>query len=109
MFDATNPRYIIYALLAITKDAMLKIGAKSGVNTLGNGEPDHLEETRQKMQAWGKASFQKQSYHVDYEQETVDIYKDFVVSLSVKPRSKGRWIFCVDPGHVQSRRKEAKI
>jgi hypothetical protein len=86
IFNSSNPRDIIYALLAIAKDTQ----ADSGRLETPNESMEKSPEVRQQLRVWAHAKalaarlakdqgFAAHSYHVDYRLPVIDVYKDFVL------------------------------
>lgn len=81
VFEATVPHDIIYALLAIAKDANpIAIDKEEGLNKpTGPGTTQLL--------SWATGHGQAKRYPVDYSQPFVDIYKDFI-EFSIRQSSR---------------------
>jgi hypothetical protein len=83
VFEASQPRDTIYALLAISKDT-----------TPRNIDPDitglGTSQARKKVMAWFQnRTFVNQPYNVDYKLPVVDVYKEFI-EFSIRKSDKTR-------------------
>jgi hypothetical protein len=72
VFDATEPRDTIFALLAIAKDTSPK--AADEYESV-SASP----EIQQQLIAWGKRNIAIKAYPVDYERPFIEVFKDFMV------------------------------
>ncbi|KIW07589.1 uncharacterized protein PV09_01541 [Verruconis gallopava] len=90
IFKASNERDSIYALLAIAKDALPQAGVTKNID---EGLNDlESPEVRRQIRAWARIrgrKFAVHAYHVDYKQEIVDVYKDFVL-FAIRKAEKSR-------------------
>ena len=74
VFETTQPRDIIYALLAVARDTK-----PQAVNEIS--APSDLQQRpmlRRQLSAWGRRNIASTTYRVDYELPIVDVYQDFV-------------------------------
>ncbi len=83
VFEASQPRDTIYALLAISKDT-----------TPRNNEEDTSapvnSQAKRKAIAWAqKRAFASQPYNVDYKLPVIDVYKEFI-EFSIRESDKTR-------------------
>jgi len=71
VFDATQPRDIIYALLAISKDTTPKSVEEENL-------PEWDHPAIAKLRSRARRIMSSKTYVVDYKQDVVDVYKDFI-------------------------------
>ncbi|KAH8748692.1 heterokaryon incompatibility protein-domain-containing protein [Hyaloscypha sp. PMI_1271] len=71
VFEATQPRDVVYALLAISKDTTIKSTSEEDFPELDN--PAVV-----KLIAWGRRNIASRIFVVDYSRPIVDVYKDFI-------------------------------
>jgi hypothetical protein len=73
VFEASQPRDTIYALLAISRDTTPE-NIETGANALG-----HSRKEKQALLAFAPArGFMKQGYNVDYKLPVIDVYQQFI-------------------------------
>jgi hypothetical protein len=73
VFEASQPRDTIYALLAISRDTSPE-NIKTGANA-----PEHSREEKHALLAFSPArGFMKQGYNVDYKLPVIDVYQQFI-------------------------------
>jgi Heterokaryon incompatibility protein (HET) len=71
VFEATQPRDTIYALLAIAKDTIPQ--AKRSLSPLPRSKA-----VQQQLEALGRRHIASEAYRVDYALPVVEVYKDFI-------------------------------
>jgi hypothetical protein len=85
VFEATQPRDTIYALLAISRDT---------TPDASEGDPSQDEQEKQAtlrktMKAWtSKTAFSNETYNVDYRLPVIDVYQEFIAFSLVKSDKK---------------------
>ncbi|KAF2704190.1 HET-domain-containing protein, partial [Pleomassaria siparia CBS 279.74] len=74
VFEATQPRDTIYALLAISRDT-----SPEHIET-GPNSPGHSREETHALRVFAPPArgFMKQSYNVDYKLPVIDVYQQFI-------------------------------
>ncbi|MCJ1394513.1 hypothetical protein MMC18_007391 [Xylographa bjoerkii] len=88
VFEATQPRDTIYALLAIAKDTAPKTKDQESPLT-------HSKEVQQKLSALGRRNKASETYRVDYSLPLVSVYKDFIFfSICKSDQSRALDIVC---------------
>ncbi|MCJ1394577.1 hypothetical protein MMC18_007457 [Xylographa bjoerkii] len=88
VFEASQPRDTIYALLAIAKDTTPKAEDQDLPLT-------HSEEVQRKLSALGRRNMASETYRVDYSLPVVSVYKDFIFfSIRKSDQSRALDIIC---------------
>ncbi|MCJ1398968.1 hypothetical protein MMC11_002170 [Xylographa trunciseda] len=88
IFESTQPRDTIYALLAIAKDTTPKAEDQDLPLT-------HSKEVQQQLNALGRRNMVSETYRVDYSLPVVSVYKDFIFfSIRKSDQSRALDIIC---------------
>jgi hypothetical protein len=85
VFEATQPRDTIYALLSIAKDATRQDGEKG----LSETSAPLIKNWRHITMELLSRSFTSQKYNVDYTLPVIDVYTDFI-KFSIRKSDKAR-------------------
>jgi hypothetical protein len=99
MYETSQPRDIIYALLSISKDAF-RLDAPHGTDEdEWTEEPktefDSLPNARRLILSWINMHSVRQAFKVDYQASIVDVYRQFIAfSVSKADKSKALDIIC---------------
>lgn len=89
VFETTEPRDIVYALLAIAKDTF---PPTSDPNT---AIPEITALQQKRLSAWGQRHIAAGAYRVDYQLPVVDVYRDFIeFSIRKSEPSRALDIIC---------------
>jgi hypothetical protein len=95
VFESTQPRDTIYALLAISQDTTPKSAEQDGPPTIAAHAVKNMSSrAANKIKALGH-NFNTQPYNVDYKLPVLDVYKEFVdFAIQKSDKSRALDIMC---------------
>ncbi|KAF2752866.1 HET-domain-containing protein [Pseudovirgaria hyperparasitica] len=77
VFEASEPRDSIYALLAIAKDT--SPGAEAMLELVGEEAAKRAKWTKNRLRLRARRKYKRQCYEVDYETTLNKVYQDFII------------------------------